>query len=244
MVGDRASLRRAGQSVRSEGLRQGIPGNAGHRSGVLARPAGNDGLPYGLAAYELGRTGRDGRVRVDLQGRLPDVLHLQDHRSEDGQGEGLEHAVQEGRAVFGRHAHARPHGRAVGERRGQILRHAAGRRRLRSFDLLSGARGDEPHRYGISHHADPGTHSALPSRHVAQHSVSARAVSGAAGQHPSRDRREVRRGGRAVGVGGKPSRQGAREGACDGGHRKRRRAHGTLLESRVPGHRHAEQGLD
>ena len=130
------------------------------------------------------------------------------------------------------------------ERRGQILRHAAGRRRLRSFDLLSGARGDEPHRYGISHHADPGTHSALPSRHVAQHSVSARAVSGAAGQHPSRDRREVRRGGRAVGVGGKPSRQGAREGACDGGHRKRRRAHGTLLESRVPGHRHAEQGLD
>ena len=62
--------------------------------------------------------------------------------------------------------------------------------------------------------------------------------------HPSRDRREVRRGGRAVGVGGKPSRQGAREGACDSGHRKRRRAHGTILESRVPGHRHAEQGLD
>lgn len=201
-------------------------------------------MDFHMGSLPMGRTGRDGRVRVDLQGRLPDVLHLQDHRSEDGQGEGLEHAVQEGRAVFGRHAHARPHGRAVGERRGQILRHAAGRRRLRSFDLLSGARGDEPHRYGISHHADPGTHSALPSRHVAQHSVSARAVSGAAGQHPSRDRREVRRGGRAVGVGGKPSRQGAREGACDGGHRKRRRAHGTLLESRVPGHRHAEQGLD
>ena len=33
-----------------------------------------------------------------------------------------------------------------------------------------------------------------------------------------------------MGVGGKPSRQGAREGACDSGHRKRRRAHGTLLD--------------
>lgn len=86
LVGDRASLRRAGQSVRSEGLRQGITWQRWAPIWCW-RGQRNDGLPYGLAAYELGRTGRDGRVRVDLKEDYL-TLHLQDHRSEDGQEKG------------------------------------------------------------------------------------------------------------------------------------------------------------